>query len=321
MTPPSSYFLTGALGCIGAWIAKTLLERGDDVTIADLGSDRRRLESVIEPEDLARARFVAVDIAEAEAVADALSSSAAARVIHLAGLQVPACSANPALGAAVNVVGTLNVFAAAAALDCDRVVYASSAAVYGPDDGATPDEATSGTPGTHYGVFKQANEGNARVFAQDHGLSSVGIRPLTVYGVGRDQGLTSGPTRAMKAAVVGRPFTIGFSGRTDYQYVEDTAAAFVAAADHAHEGARIYNLHGETADVTDIIAGIVTERPEAKITYGGPEIPIPPTIDGSAIRDALPGLPSTPLRRGIAATIDRFQALHDAGRLDLSDLD
>ena len=53
-------------------------------------------------------------------------------------------------------------------------------------------------PTTHYGVFKRANEGNARVYYLDHGLNSVGLRPLTVYGVNRDTGLTSDPTKAKK---------------------------------------------------------------------------------------------------------------------------
>lgn len=320
VTDQSPYFLIGALGCIGAWITKTLVDRGDSAVVADLGSDRRRLEALLDADGMARVSFEAVDITDGAAVRAALEASGARRVIHLAGLQVPTCAADPALGARVNVLGTLHVLQAAADLGCERVVYASSAAVYGPDDGAAPSEGTSGTPRTHYGVFKQANEGNARVFFADRGLNSVGIRPLTVYGVGRDQGLTSGPTRAMKAAVVGRPFAIEFSGATDYQYVGDTAAAFVAAADRAPAGAHVYNLHGETADLDTIVGHIRDLRPEASITYDGPAIPIPPTIDGSAIRDALPGLPNTPLRQGIAATIDRFQALHDAGRLDTDDL-
>ena len=66
----------------------------------------------------------------------------------------------------VNVVGTLNVFEAARACGIGRVSYASSAAVYGPDDcgaggeGTPPTEATPCTPGSHYGVYKVANEGN-----------------------------------------------------------------------------------------------------------------------------------------------------------------
>ena len=162
----------------------------------------------------------------------ALSESGANRVIHLAGLQVPTCKADPVAGALVNVAGTLNVFEAAKTIGIKRVVYASSAAVYGMnDDDVALDETAQCSPTTHYGVFKRANEGNARVYFLDHGIDSVGLRPLTVYGVNRDTGLTSDPTKAMKSAVLGRPFHIRFGGATDFQYVADTAAAFIACAD------------------------------------------------------------------------------------------
>ena len=141
---------------------------------------------------------------------------------------MPTCQADPVTGAFVNIVGTLNVFESAKALGLARVIYASSAAVFGASDANSPlGESAQSEPATHYGVFKRTNEGNARVYFLDHGLSSVGLRPLTVYGVNRDSGLTSDPTKAMKAAVLGLPFHIRFSGATDFQYVADTAAAFL----------------------------------------------------------------------------------------------
>ena len=82
-------------------------------------------------------------------------------------------------------------------------------------------------PSTHYGVFKCCNEGNARIYFQDYGISSVGLRPWTVYGVGRDLGMTSEPTKAIKAVLLGRPYHISFGGWSDFQYVDDVAKAFV----------------------------------------------------------------------------------------------
>jgi len=64
-------------------------------------------------------------------VRSALESSGARRMIHLAGLQVPTCKADPVAGAFVNVIGTLNVSSLAKAAGVERVVYASSAAVFG----------------------------------------------------------------------------------------------------------------------------------------------------------------------------------------------
>ena len=102
------------------------------------------------------------------------------------------------------------------------VVYTSSMAVFTAEDADPLTGRLTATahphPPNHYGVYKQANEGNARIYWLDSGLSSVGLRPMTVYGVGRDQGMTSGPTKAIVAAVLGMPYRVSFSGPTLYQY-------------------------------------------------------------------------------------------------------
>ena len=315
-----TYFITGAQGCIGSWIVKALIERGDTAVVFDRSDDSRRLSAIMSDEDLAKVRFKTGDITDGAAVLSALDESGAAHVIHLAGLQVPTCKADPVTGALVNVAGTLNVFEAARQLGSKRVVYASSAAVYGMnDDDVALDETAQCEPTTHYGVFKRGNEGNARVYFLDHGVSSVGLRPLTVYGVNRDTGLTSDPTKAMKSAVLGRPFHIRFGGATDFQYVADTASAFLACADNAPEGAHVFNLHGETVTV-DRIADFINSANGDLITFGGPPIPIAAAMDDSAIRNTIGSLPSTPLEVGMRETMNRFAMLRDAGRLDTGDL-
>ena len=317
------YFITGAQGCIGSWIVKALIARGDSAVVFDRSDDSRRLSAIMDPEQLAKVRFITGDITDEAAVLSALSQSGANRVIHLAGLQVPTCRTEPVKGALVNVAGTLNVFEAAKTVGIKRVVYASSAAVYGMnDDDVALDETAQCEPTTHYGVFKRANEGNARVYFLDHGIDSVGLRPLTVYGVNRDTGLTSDPTKAMKSAVLGRPFHIRFGGATDFQYVADTAAAFIACADDTPAGAHVFNLHGETVTVERIAKFINTQVNNGDlITFGGPPIPIAAAMDDTAIRRVVNGLPSTPLETGVRETMQRFSVLRDAGRLDTSDLD
>src|SRR5262249_37959364 len=168
-------------------------------------------------------------------------------------LQVPICRANPILGATVNVVGTLAVFEAvrSAAKPIQRLVYASSAAVFGAPErypkSPIPDEGPL-IPSTHYGVFKCCNEGNARIYFQDFGLSSIGLRPWTVYGVGRDFGMTSEPTKVIKSIALGRKYHITYGGWQDLQYVEDVAASFILCLERPFSGARSYNLRGHVVD-------------------------------------------------------------------------
>src|SRR5947209_9470495 len=144
---------------------------------------------IMSDEEVRQIPFVQGDVTDLPALKAAIEKNKITHVVHLAGLQVPTCRANPILGARVNVLGTLAVFEAVGESNVTRLVYASSAAVFGPPDkygpGPLGDDVPL-SPTTHYGFFKCCNEGNARIYYQDHGLSSIGLRPWTVYGVGRD---------------------------------------------------------------------------------------------------------------------------------------
>jgi nucleoside-diphosphate-sugar epimerase len=321
-----TFLVTGAHGFIGAWVVKRLLAAGERVIRFDASADARRLRLIMDEDEITPARLVTGDITEAGALSPLVEEFAVTHVIHLAGLQVPTCRADPRLGALVNVVGMVNVFEAAlrSAGRIKKVVYASSAAVFGTADEDRPvTERDEARPTTHYGVFKRCNEGNALVYYLDHGLSSVGLRPLTVYGVGRDFGITSDPTKAMKAAVVGRTFHMRFGGRTDFQYVADTADAFIRAATSDLTGAHVFNLHGETTHIADVVAEIERAWPDARgrITYTDAPLSIPAEFDDAAIRAALGPLTATPLAEGVRATVSRFAELQREGRLETGDLD
>ncbi len=323
-----SFLITGGQGFIGAWVARRLLAESVPFAILDRAPDDGILAQVLSAGDLPRLKRFHGDISEPAFVADSLRACEATRIIHLAGLQVPACRADPVAGARVNVLGTLNVFEAA--LRTGRVTgiaYASSAAVAGaPSDYAGPiaDDAPH-VPRTHYGVFKAANEGNARVYFLDHGLSSVGLRPLAVYGVGREIGITSGPTKAIKAAVLGRPYAIGFTGVTGFSYADDVAAVFIACARAKTEGAPSLNLRGETAGVDRFIAAIEAELPAARGTIRASGAPLPVAYDfrETGLERLLGpgGLPLTSIERGVHETAEIFRRLQREGRLPTRDLD
>jgi UDP-glucose 4-epimerase len=183
------FLLTGGYGCIGSWIIRNLIDQGHSFCVLDIQEDLRRLRLVLNDDEIARVPFVAGDVTNLPALRKIIHEQQITHVIHLAGLQVPTCRADPFLGARVNILGTLAVFEAVrqAQPQVERLVYASSAAVIGPPEaygqtGALPDDVPL-VPSTHYGVFKHCNEENARIYFQDFGLSSVGLRPWAVYGV------------------------------------------------------------------------------------------------------------------------------------------
>jgi nucleoside-diphosphate-sugar epimerase len=314
--------MTGGYGCIGAWVAKLFVESGDEVWIYDLKRDTHRLDLLLDAAAQERVHFVAGDVTELSAVYAAVETHQITHILHLAALQVPICRANPPLGARVNVLGTLSVFETAVALKehVQRVVYASSAAVHGPagvEPGQrVPDDAPL-RPTTHYGAFKVCNELNARIYWLDHGVTSIGLRPWTVYGVGRDFGVTSEPTKAIKAVAAGRPYRISYGGVQDLQYVADVAAAFVRALTAPFEGAEAFNIRGDVVSIEEFVGCLGEVAPEARalISHGDRQLPIAPDLDDARLQAVLGPLPRTGLHEGIAETLARFRSLRDQGRL------
>jgi UDP-glucuronate 4-epimerase len=194
----------------------------------------------------------------------------------------------------------------------EKVVYTSSIGMFDAADADASDgrlhvDATA-HPVTHYGVYKLANEGNARVYWLDDKLSTVGVRPLTVYGPGRDQGMTSGPTKAILSAVLGRPYRIGFGGRTLLQYAEDVARTLIAASRSDLTGAQVFNLGGSLVAMEDVVSAIESAVPDARglISFDPKPLPFPDAIDdtGTAV---LGDVPVTPLDDAVRQTVDVFR--------------
>jgi UDP-glucuronate 4-epimerase len=317
------FLITGALGCIGAWTVRNLVREGGAPVVFDLASDPRRLRLIMSPDELAQVTFVAGDITDLAALEQALDQHAITHIIHLAALQVPFCKADPPLGARVNVVGTVNVFEAVARRKdrIGQVVYASSVAVYDAADagepGAVVEHGAAGHPANLYGVYKQANEGTARIYWQDNRVASIGLRPYTVYGPARDQGMTSSPTKAMFAAAVGQPYHIPFGGRGDFQYADDVAKAFIACARTPFQGAEIFNLHGSVAHMGEVVDAIEAAAPEARgaITFGETALALPEEFDAAPLVELIGPLPYTPLRQAVGETIGLFRERVASGQM------
>ena len=316
------FLVTGAGGCIGAWVVAELVREGASVVAIDVSSDESRLALLLSRDDLASLAFVEVDITDGDAVEQAMTEHRATNIIHLAALQVPFCRADPVRGAAVNVGGTVNVFEAARkqSTTVRSIVYASSVAAYDTvDNGAAPGLMT-GQPSTLYGVFKRADEGIATVYAEEYGIASVGLRPHTVYGVGRDQGLTSAPTQAMLCAAAGIQFRIPFGGRFQFQFARDVAHAFVAASRADASGASVHDLPGPPVSMADVVAAIEEAAPAANkmITFEDTSLPFPSELESSTLEDLVGPLPATPLGAGVEETVEQFRGLLASGRLTVN---
>ena len=139
-------------------------------------------------------------------------------------------------------------------------------------------------PHTLYGVFKVADEGIGRIYWQDYQISSTVLRPYTVYGVGRDQGLTSEPTKAMLAAARGENYHIGFGGRMQFHLASDMAQQFIDAAEKPLPGTFGFNLGTAPVAVSEVARLIMEIKPGVTITSADTVLPFPEGCDGSALR-------------------------------------
>ncbi len=307
--------VTGAQGCIGSWVVKGLLDRHLEVLMFDLGAEPVRLRWIAPPELIARAEVRTGNIADTAGLKRLVKDEGITHIVHLAAQLIPDCQLNPVAGAMTNVIGTLNVFEAARDAGRPvRVVYASSAAVWGPaelyDDRELTEEDPL-NPATHYGIFKQANEACARVFYEVDGISSIGLRPWTVYGLGRDEGLTADPTLAIRAAVAGEPFRIRIQGFLDFQYVEDVADAFIACLLNDNQGVHVFNFSGELASIDQFVTELLRQEPRASglISAAGPQVPVAYRMRDEALARFVPGIRKTPLRKGIQRTLELYREL------------
>jgi UDP-glucuronate 4-epimerase len=317
------FLVTGALGCIGAWTLKQLVNEDVPVVAYDRpGASMHRAQLVMAEEELAKVDFVSGDVLDKDALESVVVAHGVTHVVHLAALQVPFVKADPVRGALVNVAGTTVVFEVVRnrRSQISGLVYASSAAIWGSptaypsgriEEGATP------KPTTLYGVFKLANEGTADIYWQDHQIPSIGLRPNVVWGPGRDQGFTSPPSKALLAAAVGRPYHMAWGGRTGLQYAPDVASQFVRAVRACDEGAGCFDLGGPFVHMQEFTQVLESVVPEAKgtITYDPGEWP-QVELSGHRLEARLGPANWTPLETAVRESVNRFRNAAARGVLD-----
>ncbi len=313
--------VTGATGCIGAWIVKKLIKEDVPVWACSRHPEKAdRLKMIMSADDLKKVNFFRCDVSDFDAVNRLIKDERISSVIHLAALQLPFCAADPIFGAEVNVVGTVNLFEAAVRNEIDNFVFSSSTAVYGKTEEYGMDTITEDMllkPASHYGIYKQANEGAAKVYWNSNGFSSIGLRPYVAYGPGRDQGMTSTPTKALIAAVLNEDYKITFGGRYCFQYAADLANAYIKASRAGVKGYRTYNIGGPTISSGEFVEELLKQVPEmaGRVSHSDTPLPFPADVDNSEFLQIVGGMKFTSLSDGIARTLEIFRKAKDRGLL------
>jgi len=304
--------LTGGAGFIGSHVAAALLAAGHRVAVVDDLStgDRSRVppEASFHRVDIASEGLEAVFAAERPDVVDH----------HAAQISVTASARDPRADARTNVLGTLNVLECSRRHGVRKVIFISSGgAIYGDAPVERIPEDWTPQPLSPYAIHKLAGEHYLRFFRAQHGLPSTSLRYANVYGPGQDPRGEAGVvaifcTKLLRGETpVLNAFPDEPAGMArDYVYVEDVAAANLAALERGDDGA--FNIGTgvavRTREILENIARLLGK--EARYATAGPR---PGDLRASCLdnRRALEVLgwrPTHDLEAGLAKTVAWFQS-------------
>jgi UDP-glucose 4-epimerase len=297
--------VTGGAGFVGARVAALLLEAGHTVTIFDDLSVGREAAM---PEG---AKLVHGDLRDASKIKGAVAGHDA--VVHLAAQAlVPESVENPQKAFDINLLGGHNLLEAMRAHDVKRLVYSSSAAVYGNPVHVPISEDDPTLPINPYGATKLAFEALAHAYHAAYGFHVTAFRYFNPYGPTEDHHPeTHAVPNFIKAALAGQPVPLYWNGDQirDFFYVDDIARAHVMGL--AQDGFHVYNLgSGEGQKVRDVV-DMVFELTGSHSTIDdlGERPGDPPRLlaDTTRARDELGWQPEVSLEDGLKRTIEAFR--------------
>ena len=306
-----SIMVTGGAGFIGSKIVRKLVERGEELVCFDMAPPRGKLVPYLD-----RIQVYRGDITQMPHLLEAVNLHQVDKIIHMAALLPPDTEDRPHFGMHVNIQGTNNVFEVARWTGVERVVYASSIAVYGVQEtlGQRPvNEDDLINPINVYGMTKAVNDFSAGKYIDRYGLDLRGVRICTVFGHGRVTGLTGMiGGLLMSLPAVGKPVAMAFDQEepSSMIHAEDAAEIFVRAAMSDRLNHRVYISGGHLATIREMADIVRSFIPDAQITMGDQAVPHIYLVDNSRMLADI-GYEMAPLPVRILEHIN--EAREDAG--------
>lgn len=255
--------VTGGCGFIGSYVVQELLKNGYEVIVIDnlVSGKRSNIDATVP--------VVEVDIRNYQDLLPHINEDDI--IFHLAALtSVPGSIENPLPYHETNIKGTYNVFEAAREKKASGVIFSSSAAVYGNQEGVV-DETVTPCPNTPYGLQKLMGEALGNMYGNLFSLPVISLRYFNVYGAGNHEEGSYAPVTArfLKARREGRPLSIVDDGTQtrDFVHVTDIARANVLA---------INLLEKKQSEAINVCSGVSTSIISIADTIGGEKEFLPP---------------------------------------------
>ncbi len=300
--------VTGGAGFIGSHLVRHLLAKGEQVTALDNLSTG--LAENLPPE----AKLVEMDILD-EDLPKVVAAGAFDAIVHLAAqTMVDTSIKNPLLDTRENLLGTVQVLEAARAANVKRVIFASTAAVYGDvkEDDLPVREAQPTLPLSFYGLSKLSVEKYLEMYENLYGMEYVVLRFANVYGERQGDGGEGGVISIFaKAVAEGRDITIYGDGEQtrDFVYAGDIAEGIWAAL-RTEEVNAAYNLSTQTETSLRELVSLLAEIRGREIVpkYGAEREGdiYKSMLSNSRARRGLDWQPATTLAEGLRRTYEYF---------------
>ncbi|MBI3408459.1 MAG: NAD(P)-dependent oxidoreductase [Planctomycetes bacterium] len=253
----NSILVTGGAGFVGQAVVTELLDQTSDSQIAVLDNLFNGRRSHVP--DSPRVTLYETDLTDEEAVLGIMRDLRPVTVVHLAALHfIPYCNAHPTETLDVNVVGTQNLLEACGRHAPERLVIASSAAVYPIRDGANFEDEAVG-PTDIYGLSKWINEKQLELFSQQADTRCAAARLFNVFGPGETNPHVI-PEIVNQIVHGAEEIAIGnVKPKRDYIYVTDVARALLTIAEKSEHSYRVYNVGtGAEYSVEEILEQLAT---------------------------------------------------------------
>ena len=230
--------VTGGAGFVGSAVVRRLVEAGARVTVLD------DLFTGKADEVPTGAAFIEGSVTDQALVGELVASHGL--IFHLAARNIIASTANPRDDFATNIGGTLNVLLAARESKAERVVYSSSASIYGNPRSIPINEDDPLVPLSPYAVSKLGGEHYCLAFYESYGLPTACVRYSNVYGPGQrpDNPYCGVVAKFMSDIHAGRPVSVHGDGEQtrDYTYIDDAVDATLLAAVHPRAEGEVFNV-------------------------------------------------------------------------------
>lgn len=302
--------ITGGAGFIGSHLADALLAEGYSVRVLDDLSTGKRSNL---PLDNPRVELIEGDVADAAVVARAALGCQS--VVHLAAVaSVQASVDDPVKTHQSNFIGTLNVCEAMRQAGIKRVIFASSAAIYGNNgEGDSISEDTPKAPLTPYASDKLAGEYYLDFYRRQHGLEPVAFRFFNIFGPRQDPSSPYSGVISIFAerAEKGLPISVFGDGEQtrDFFYVGDLAGILVQALEQpvVQEGAINVGLNATTSlnELLAALSEVVGDLPEVTYLPGRSGDIRHSRADNQRLVERFDMPEPTPLRVGLAKLLGR----------------